>query len=219
MKIIQKNKKLLAAIGISSALLSGCSTINPYTGQEETSRATIGTGLGALSGALIGGLAGGERGAIIGGAVGAMGGGVIGNEMDKQNAELRRCLVGTGVQVDRCGDYIRLVMASDVTFNTNQSDVRCDFYPTLRSVAIVLRKYCRTNVVITGYTDNVGEAAYNQSLSERRAESVGSFLISQGVSPNRIFTSGRGKRDPIASNASPEGRSMNRRVEITLRPR
>jgi outer membrane protein OmpA-like peptidoglycan-associated protein len=219
MNIIHKNKKLLAAFGISAVLLTGCSTINPYTGQQQTSDATVGTGLGAIGGAAIGALAGGGRGALIGGAVGAVTGGLIGNSMDQENNELRQRLVGTGVQVSQQGNYIQLVMASDVTFKTNQSDVIDSFYPTLSSVAIVLQKYNKTNIVITGYTDNVGNAAYNQSLSERRAASVGSFLMSQGVSPNRIFTEGRGKRDPIASNATAEGRAMNRRVVVTLRPR
>lgn len=215
MKMIQSHKKLIAVITLG-AILSGCTSINPYTGQEEVSNTTMGTGLGALGGAVLGGIAGGERGALIGTAVGAMSGAVIGNTMDRQNAELRRCLVGTGVQVDKCGNCIRLVMASDVTFNTNQADIRSGFYPALSSVAVVLRKYC-TNVVVTGYTDNVGSAEYNQTLSERRAESVGTFLISQGVAPNRIFTNGMGRRDPIASNSTPEGRAMNRRVVITLR--
>ncbi len=218
MKLIRNNKKLFAAVGICAALLSGCTTVNPYTGQVQTSDATIGTGVGALGGAAIGALAGGGRGALIGGTIGAVTGGLIGNSMDQENNELRQRLVGTGVQVQQNGNYIQLVMASDVTFKTNQSDVIDSFYPTLSSVAEVLRKYNRTNIVITGFTDNTGDAAYNQSLSERRAESVGSFLMSQGIPPNRIFTEGRGKRDPIASNATAEGRAMNRRVVISLRP-
>jgi outer membrane protein OmpA-like peptidoglycan-associated protein len=218
MKVIHNNKGLFASLALCAFMLSGCSTVNPYTGQSQTSDATIGTGIGAISGAAIGAIAGGEQGALIGGAVGAVTGGLIGNAMDQQNQELRQRLVGTGVQVQQQGNDIQLVMASDVTFKTNQSDVRDSFYPTLSSVAVVLKKYNRTNIVITGFTDNVGNAAYNQTLSERRAASVGSFLRSQGISPNRIFTEGRGKRDPIASNATTEGRALNRRVVITLRP-
>lgn len=219
MNLVHKNKKFFALLGISSALLlSGCSTINPYTGQQQASDATVGTGLGALGGAAIGAIAGGGRGALIGGAVGAVTGGLIGNAMDQENNELRHRLIGTGVQVEQHGNYIQLMMASDVTFKTGQSDVRDGFYPTLSSVAIVLNKYNRTNIVITGFTDNVGDASYNQSLSERRARSVGRFLMSQGVDPARVFSEGRGKRDPIASNATAEGRAMNRRVVITLRP-
>ena len=218
MNTLHKQKKLIAALGISVTLLTGCTTINPYTGQEQASDATVGTGIGALSGAAIGGIAGGGRGALIGGAIGAVTGGLIGNSMDQENNELRRNLVDTGVQVEQHGNYIQLIMASDVTFKTNQADVRDDFYPTLSSVAVVLRKYNRNNVMITGFTDNVGGDAYNQTLSENRAASVGNFLISQGVPPNRVFTDGMGKREPIASNATAQGRSMNRRVVITLRP-
>jgi outer membrane protein OmpA-like peptidoglycan-associated protein len=219
MNIVQNTKQLLSVTVIGFMLLtSGCSTINPYTGQKQTSDATIGTGIGALGGAAIGAIAGGGKGALIGGAVGALSGGLIGNSMDKENVELQQRLQGTGVQVQKNGNYIQLVMASDVTFNTDQYDLRADFYPTLNSVAIVLKKYDKNNVMITGYTDNVGNAAYNQTLSERRAASVGSYLISQGVSSGRIFANGRGKRDPIASNATSEGRTMNRRVVITLRP-
>lgn len=216
--IILKHKNAIAALGLSAILLTGCTTINPYTGQAQASDAAIGTGIGAIGGATIGAIAGGGNGALIGGAVGALTGGLIGNSLDRENEELRQRLVGTGVQVVQQGNVIQLVMSSDVTFKTDQADVRDSFYSTLGSVAIVLKKYNRTNVVVTGYTDNVGNAAYNQSLSERRAASVGNFLISQGVSPNRIFTEGRGKRDFIASNATAAGRAMNRRVVITLRP-
>lgn len=214
----QCNKRITAILGLGMVLLTGCSSINPYTGQSQVSDATIGTTMGAIGGATIGAIAGRGEGALIGGAVGAVAGGLIGNSMDQENAELRQQLVGTGVQVQQVGNYIQLTMASDVTFKFNQADVRADFYPTLNSVAVVLRKYDRTNVMVTGYTDNVGGDAYNQSLSEQRAASVGSYLASQGVAPSRIFTQGRGKREPIASNATAQGRALNRRVVITLRP-
>jgi outer membrane protein OmpA-like peptidoglycan-associated protein len=199
--------------------LSGCTTVNPYTGEQQVSRTTIGTGIGAAGGALIGALAGGGRGALIGAAVGGASGAVIGNIMDTQEAELRQQLVGTGVQVMKQGDVIQLVMASDVTFRTDSSDINAGFYPALNSVARVFRKYNNTNIVVSGYTDNVGGDAYNQRLSERRAASVGSYLMSQGISPNRVFTQGFGKRNPRASNGTAAGRAQNRRVEITVRPR
>lgn len=215
---IKKSKLLSASFGIALACLAGCATSNPYSGAPEVNDTTTGAGIGAVGGALIGALADGGRGALIGGAVGAVTGGVMGNVMDRENEELRRTLVGTGVQVRNTGNTIQLVMASDVTFITNQADVQSSFYRTLDSVAIVLKKYDNTSVTVTGYTDNTGGAAYNQTLSENRAKSVGSYLTSQGVNPNRIFTQGRGMRDPIASNATAQGRSTNRRVVITLRP-
>ena len=218
MKMTSSKKVLCAALCASMTLLAGCSTVNPYTGQEQSSDATIGTAVGGIGGAAIGLLAGGGRGALIGGAVGAVTGGLVGNSFDRENEELRQHLVGTGVQVQKNGNDIQLIMASDVTFPTGQAGIREDFFPTLDSVAIVIRKYSKNSVIITGFTDNVGNAAYNQGLSEQRALSVGDYLTAHGVNPNRIFTEGRGKRDPIASNATAEGRGMNRRVVITLRP-
>jgi len=200
-------------------MLTGCSTVNPYSGQNQVSDTSIGAGIGTVGGAVMGALVGGGRGAIIGGALGAATGGLIGHSFDQQNEELRKTLVGSGVQIKQMGKVTQLIMASDVTFATNQPDVRADFYPTLNSVAIVLKKYADTNITITGYTDNVGADGYNQQLSEQRAMSVGDYLKSQGVNANRIFTNGMGKRNFIASNATPQGRSLNRRVVITLRPK
>ena len=198
--------KLVVALGLS-LMMTGCSTMNPYTGQNQLSDTSVGAGIGTAGGAVLGALVGGGRGAIIGGAIGAATGGLIGHSFDQQNEELRKTLVGTGVQVRQVGKTTQLIMASDVTFATNQPDVRTDFYPTLNSVAIVLKKYSNTNITITGYTDNVGGNAYNQQLSEQRAISVGDYLKSQSVSANRIFTNGMGKRHPVASNASAGGRS------------
>jgi outer membrane protein OmpA-like peptidoglycan-associated protein len=211
-------KLIIATVCMSFGLLTGCSTVNPYTGQTQTSDATVGTGIGALGGAGLGAILGGGRGALIGGAVGALTGGLIGNSFDKENAELRNNLVGTGVQVQQNGNSIQLIMASDVTFRTGSANINGDFYPTLDSVARVVKKYNQTNVVVTGYTDTVGNDGFNQILSENRAQSVGSYLASRGVAPNRIFTQGRGKRDPMASNATASGRSLNRRVVINLQP-
>ncbi len=125
MKIVHQKKVFFAAIVTSLTLLSGCSSTNPYTGETESSDASKGTAIGAIGGAAIGALAGGERGALIGGAIGGLGGGLLGNSMDKENIELRNTLQGTGVQVERQGNSIQLMMASDVTFDTAQASVRC----------------------------------------------------------------------------------------------
>ncbi|HEU5282159.1 MAG TPA: OmpA family protein [Gammaproteobacteria bacterium] len=215
-----KNKENLKLVSSASLalMLTACTTVNPYTGQNQVSRSTIGAGIGTATGAVLGSLVGGTRGALIGGAIGATTGGLIGHSMDQENEELRQALLGTGVQVRKVGNSVQLIMASDVTFDFNQSDVRSGFYPTLNSVATVFKKYDNNTITITGYTDNVGGDAYNQTLSENRARSVGDYLIAVGVPANRVFTNGMGKRNPIASNASNAGRAMNRRVVITLRP-
>lgn len=209
----------LAMISLLAVLsLSGCMTANPYTGQREVNKTTIGTGLGALVGAGVGALAtrsgeGAAIGAAIGGAAGAAGG----YYMDRQADQLRQELAGSGVQVMRQGKDIRLIMPGNITFATNQASLRPEFYRTLNSVAIVLKKFDKTVVRVIGYTDNTGTPMYNQELSERRARSVADYLISQGVNANRFAILGYGERQPIASNDTAEGRQANRRVEITIR--
>lgn len=211
------HKVINIACVVSFLTLTGCTSIDPYTGQTRASDTALGTGIGAISGATVGALIGGERGALIGAGVGALGGGAIGYNMDKQNAELRQALVGSGVQVRKVGNSIQLIMASDVTFSTNQSTIQGDFYQTLDSVAVVFKKYNNNTITITGYTDSTGNPSYNQRLSEDRAQSVGNYLISRGVPSNRIYTNGMGQRNPVASNATAQGKALNRRVIITLR--
>ena len=210
--------KKIITLFCSAFILSSCTSINPYTGQQQVNDTTIGAGIGATGGAIAGALIGGERGAWIGGAVGAATGGLIGHAMDQENEELRQALVGSGVQVRKTGNTIQLVMASDVTFATDQASIESNFYPTLNSVATVFKKYSNNTITITGYTDSTGNASHNQTLSENRASSVGDYLISQGVPANRVFTRGMGQRNPVASNATHSGRAMNRRVVITLKP-
>jgi outer membrane protein OmpA-like peptidoglycan-associated protein len=213
--ICNRNKVIISlSLGL---LLSGCTTNDPYTGEQTVSKTTVGAGIGAASGAVIGAIAGKGTGALIGAGVGAAVGGVAGNMMDRQADALRQQLQSTGVQVvqDQSGD-IRLIMPGDITFATNSSDIRSSFFTTLNSVAIVLRKYNKTIIHVDGYTDNTGEQMYNQRLSERRANSVAEYLASQQINPNRIATRGFGERNPVASNATPAGRTQNRRVEITI---
>ncbi|MGL5727509.1 MAG: OmpA family protein, partial [Plesiomonas sp.] len=89
---------------------------------------------------------------------------------------------------------------------------------TLSGVAMILKEYEKTLVNVVGYTDSTGKRAYNMQLSERRAQSVASSLITQGVSGARLRTYGAGPDSPVASNSSESGRAQNRRVEITLSP-
>ncbi len=198
-------------------LISGCTTTDPYTGEQTVSKTTVGAGIGAAGGALIGAIAGKGTGALIGAGVGAAVGGIAGNMMDQQASALRQQLQSTGVQViqDRNGD-IHLIMPGDITFAFNRADIRPNFYGTLNSVAIVLRKFKQTVVHIDGFTDNIGEPMYNQQLSERRADSVAQYLMSQQLNPNRFAMRGFGERNPIASNQTASGRAQNRRVEITI---
>lgn len=204
---------------MSVLLLSGCTTVNPYTGEKQVSKATVGTGLGALSGALLGQAIGqNTAGTLIGMGLGGLAGGIVGGSLDKQDAELREVLQGSGVQVARDGNSIRLVMPGNITFEHDRADIRSSFYNTLNSVAIVLKKYNNTTVRVVGYASSVGDAMYNQRLSERRASSVASYLVAQGISAGRIAAFGMGARNPIASNSTKAGQELNRRVEITIQP-
>ncbi len=213
--------KKLVVVALAATYLSSCTTADPYTGQQRVSKtaggAAIGAGLGALTGLAVGG---GDKGrnALIGAAVGGLAGGAIGNYMDRQEAELRAQLQGTGVSITRVGDQIVLNMPSNVTFATDQDQVIPQFYPTLDSVAIVLNKFNQTLVDVNGHTDSTGSQAHNQALSERRAASVANYLAGRGVDQRRMSTLGFGPSQPIASNATPEGRAQNRRVEVMIAP-
>lgn len=213
-------KKICLAVAATIAL-SACTT-NPYTGERETSKAAIGSGLGALAGAVIGGISSGDsdrsKGVLIGAASGAALGGGVGYYMDVQEAKLRDQMRGTGVSVSRNGDNIVLNMPSSITFAVDSADLSPSFYNTLSGVAMVLKEYDKTYVNVVGHTDNTGSASHNQALSERRAASVGQFLISQGAAANRFNIRGVGFNQPVASNNTADGRAQNRRVEITLSP-
>ena len=216
---MQRVKYILAGT-VLSAFLDGCTTTNPYTGERETSRSPIYSVLGGAGGAIVGGLTGGERGALAGAAAGAAAGAGYGYYRDKQADELRQKLHGTGVQVQKTGkDAIRLVMPGNVTFALNSPDINKQFYRTLDSVAVVLKKYHDNLIAVNGYTDSTGPLAYNKKLSFDRATSVASYLASQGVLPGRMSVQGFGPADPVASNKTAAGRQQNRRVEIMITQR
>ena len=213
--------KKLAIIALAATFLSACTTTDPYTGEQKTSNMASGAGVGAVAGALGGLVIGGGnkgRNALIGAGIGALAGGAIGSYMDNQEAELRAQLQGTGVSVSRMGDRIVLNMPSNITFATDQDQVIPPFYATLDSVGIVLRKYNRSLIDINGHTDSTGGLAHNQGLSERRAASVANYLGARGIDQRRISTMGFGPSQPVASNASPDGRAQNRRVEVLISP-
>ena len=213
---------LLAALAVG---LTGCTTTNPYTGEQQTSKTTQGAVAGAAGGALLGAIIGNNRGsgdagkgAAWGAGIGALVGAGIGNYMDQQEAEIRRQLEGTGVGVTRQGNNIILNMPHDVTFESGKDRIRSQFADTLNSVALVLNKYNRTLVNVDGHTDSDGGTSYNQGLSERRAGAVAQYLSSRRVASQRLIVRGYGESRPIASNSSSAGKAKNRRVEIHIVP-
>jgi len=204
-----------------AALLTACATTtDPYTGEQRSTRTGQGAAIGAGVGAVLGAISGGDRleRAAIGAGIGALSGAAIGNYMDRQEAELRRQLEGTGVSVTRRGEEIILNMPGSVTFDLDSAGLRSEFFDVLASVALVLEEYEKTVLVIDGHTDSTGSRSYNMELSRRRAEAVGEYLISQGIRPVRLATYGYGPDHPVASNETAAGRQANRRVELTLMP-
>ncbi len=202
-------------------LATAACTTDPNTGQRQISKAAIGGIGGALGGYLLGDLVGGKRDRtekILGAGIGAVAGAGIGAYMDAQERKLREQTAGSGVDVIRDGDNLVLRMPSGITFTTDSAAVQPQFRPTLDEVSSVLAQYPKTYIDVYGHTDSDGSDAYNQTLSERRAQSVADYLTSRGVQSARIATRGFGETQPIASNATAEGKASNRRVEIKVAP-
>ena len=195
--------------------LNACAN-DAYTGESKVAKTAWGTGIGTAVGAGVGALIGGKKGALIGAGIGAATGAAAGGYMDIQESKLRQELTGTGVQVARDGDNVRLIMPNSITFNTNDSAMKTSANPVLDSIAKVANEYDKTRLQIIGYTDSTGNDKINIPLSERRAASVANYLALRGVNGARISAYGAGASNPIASNATEEGKAQNRRVEITL---
>lgn len=214
----------IAAALASALLLTSCAT---YTGQTNDPNdpnrarqgALIGAGIGAVAGLLSGSDATERRQrALVGAGIGGLAGGSIGVYQDRQEAELRRQTMGTGIDVQRDGDVIKLNLPDGVTFDFNRADLKPQFYPALNNVARTLAEYNQTIVEVAGHTDSIGTDAVNQRLSEQRASSVGNYLIGQGLQRERFEIVGFGKQYPIADNGTDQGRALNRRVEIRVVP-
>jgi outer membrane protein OmpA-like peptidoglycan-associated protein len=205
-------KKSIIALSVSLFLVTGC--MSTATNTQK------GAGIGAVIGAIAGkGTGDNDKSRYVwGAALGALAGGAIGAYMDKQEAEFREELAGSGVEVFREGDTIRLSIPGNITFATGQANIVTDFYPVLNDVAKVLNRYEKTKLSIEGHTDSVGDTASNQQLSMQRANSVAAYLESTGTSGQRLQTLGFGESQPIASNDTAQGRQQNRRVELRVLP-
>lgn len=207
--------KPVLALAAATALVAGC--VDPYSDTNRTQQ-------GAIAGAIAGGVIGTATGsggrlpeALLGAGIGAVAGGAIGAVLDRQAAELRAQL-GNDIDVRNTGDEIVVTMAQDILFATDSATLRPDLRSDLRAIAANLQRYPESTIVVTGHTDSTGTMAYNQSLSERRADSVAAVLIESGVSSRRVVARGAGQTRPVASNDTAAGRAQNRRVEIVIRP-
>lgn len=229
-----KNPSVLLATAVSVALLAGCATSGGYSSaprqyedpeqeREGMSRTQKGAIIGATIGAVAGLLSGDDaterrQRALVGAGVGGLAGGAIGRYQDNQERALRERMAGTGVDVVRDGDNITLDMPEAITFAFNSSTLNQRSYAVLDRVADTLREYDQTLIEVAGHTDSVGSEAYNQRLSEQRAQAVANYLISRGISGQRLMVFGAGEMHPIASNETDAGRAENRRVELTIVP-
>lgn len=217
-------KKQIALMLAGGGVLTACQTTDAYTRDTKTSNATRGAVIGAVAGAAIGALTNTSSGeqaaknAMIGAGVGALGGAAVGGYMDKQEAELREQLEGTGVSVTRSGDSIILNMPGDITFALGSADVNSGFYPVLTDVAVVLKKYEKTIVNVDGHTDTSGTAEFNATLSQNRANNVARYIIEQGIMPERFIVTGYGESRPKIPTGDGVKEAQNRRVEIWLSP-
>lgn len=185
----------------------------------NTSRTVKGGAIGAATGGVLGGVIGKKAGntavgVIIGAAVGGAAGALIGRYMDKQAEEIRRDM--KGAEVERVGEGILITFDSGLMFDVDSYDLKSSTRANLTELAQTLNKYEDTEVVIEGHTDSTGSDDYNQTLSERRAQSVSSYLVRQGVNPGRFFTMGYGEEQPVAGNETAAGRQQNRRVEVAI---
>lgn len=214
--------RIVLMTGIA-VLFTACTTMDPYTREEKTSSATKGAIIGGVIGAVAGAATGDDahdrrKRILIGAGAGALAGGAVGGYMDHQEAKLREELEGTGVSVTRDGDHVILNMPAHVTFQTDSSDLNPRFFRVLDSVALVVIEFDKTVIEVAGHTDSTGTRTYNQALSERRASTVATYIHNRSVLADRFLTVGYGLDRPVASNATVEGRQLNRRVEIILVP-
>nr|WP_069659583.1 OmpA family protein [Arcticibacter eurypsychrophilus] len=197
-------------IASASFLISGCSQLT------QTQKGTaIGAGAGGTLGAIIGKKAGNTAvGAIIGGAIGGTAGAFIGRKMDRQAAEIQQKV--PGAEVIKTGEGLIVKFNDGILFDFNKSDLKSAGVTNVANLASTMQNNPETNIMVIGHTDNVGSDSYNYTLSEKRAQSVKSLAVSNGISASRITISGKGKVEPIADNTTEAGRAQNRRVEIVI---
>lgn len=214
--------KGVAIAATLSIVITGCATDG--TMNETGKGAAIGTAAGAALGAAIGSFGGNAgRGALIGAVGGALAGGMVGAYMEQQRKDFEKALadqIAAGaIRVERLpNDQLLVGMTGETAFEIDSDQIQAGFYPTLDTISGIVNKYGKTELKVAGHTDITGSAAHNQELSERRAGSVQSYLEGNGVLPQRIYATGFGKNQPIASNDSESGRRLNRRVDITIIP-
>ena len=212
-----KTPLILSAVAVL-ALTACAPDPNAPPGAQTRSGAITGALVGASVGALSGNGSNRVGNAVAGGIIGAGAGALIGNSLERQAAEMRSSITNSDISVTNNGTFLTVNMPQDLLFDTGSAALQPALQRDIRAVGASLLKYPNSNVEVIGHTDNVGSAAMNQDLSQRRAVSVANVLRDSGVPNSRISAFGRGEEQPVASNLTPEGRAQNRRVEIIIRP-
>lgn len=214
MKQVDLKKVIVVAVAVA---LAGCAADDP------NKRAKTGAAIGAVAGAILGHQLDDDSGRFVGAAVGALAGAAVGNYMDKQQQEFDSALAteqqNNQVEIQRLQDEtLKIDISNEVSFDFARAEIKSSFRPTLDKVADVLKRYPNSVVHVVGHTDSIGSDAYNQRLSEQRAEAVVSYLASAGVARDRLRAEGRGETEPRDTNATEAGRQLNRRVELYVKP-
>lgn len=217
---MNKSRLLLSSLAAFSLVTVSACVTDPNTGEKKASRAVLGGVGGTVLGGLLGGVIGGKTGRIIGAGIGGVAGGVVGYKMDQQIREIREQTAGSGVEVTPTdnGSAILVNLPDGVTFDVASYTLKPQFRGTLDQIAESINKYPNSLIDVYGHTDSTGSDAYNQTLSENRARTVGNYLTMRGVSAARVRTMGFGETQPIADNTTDAGRAKNRRVEIKIVP-
>ena len=192
-----------------SILIYGCGASNTVKGGV----------IGGVGGGVVGGVIGNQfgntaLGAIIGAAVGGTAGVLIGNHMDKQAEEMENDI--EGAKIERVGEGIKITFDSGILFETNSSILQPEAKANIGKLAVILKKYPDTNILVAGHTDSDGTDQYNQTLSEKRAKSVSDYAMTHGINSSRLSVIGLGENEPVASNETGDGKQLNRRVEIAI---
>lgn len=210
---------LVTALGVAACATDSAGRRQPMT---DAQRGAI---IGAATGAVVGGIASKNRtkGVLLGAVGGGLAGTAVGSYMDKQKQDLDKALASErsagAIQVDKLGgDIVRVTMTDQTAFDFDSAQIKPGFTSTMDKISDIVNRYGKTHLTIVGHTDNVGTDAYNKSLSERRAQAVSQYFGSHGVIPERLAAEGKGESAPRASNNTPEGRRLNRRVEIYIEP-
>ena len=201
----------IAVVVVSGGLLASCAT-------QQQNNTAIGAGAGAAVGAGLGALIGNGKGAAIGAGIGAVAGGLVGYNWKVVKDDVQKSGASSlGIDVVEMPDgSLKVNIPSNVSFDTDKTQLKPALLPVLDSVARSLNQHQELRAKVVGHTDSTGAMAHNQTLSVNRAKSVTDYLARQGVAAGRLSVEGRGPNDPIGDNATAEGRAANRRVEIYL---